>query len=97
MLANKNAEKLLEERDESYGNTPLHVACGLHSYIFTSLLIEAGSSLTTLNNAGFTPEGVIDDEIQAYKGHLNGPEKDFTLERLTLVKSLFAEKNYVEK
>jgi hypothetical protein len=35
LLENKNRELMLSERDESYGNTPLHVACSLHSYEFT--------------------------------------------------------------
>jgi len=39
LLANKNRELMLLERDESYGNTPLHVACSLHSYELTKFLI----------------------------------------------------------
>lgn len=44
------------------------------------------------NLAGFTPEGVVEDEIRAYKGHLNGKEKDYTLERLSVVRGLFPQK-----
>ncbi len=92
LLDNKYSEKLLVEQDESYGNTPLHVACGVHSYVFTKILIEVGSDMSIKNLAGFTPEQVVDDEIEAYKGHLNGPEKDFTLERLSALKGLFPQK-----
>lgn len=56
LLKDKSSEKLLIEQDEGYGNTPLHVACGLHSFVFSRMLIEAGSDLTIKNNAGFTPE-----------------------------------------
>lgn len=44
------------------------------------------------NLAGFTPEQVVEDEIRAYRGHLNGKEKDYTLERLSVVKGLFPQK-----
>lgn len=33
-------DEILKEQDESYGNTPLHVACSLHSYSMTKLLLE---------------------------------------------------------
>lgn len=46
----------MNERDESYGNTPLHIACAMHSYVLTKLFIELGSDITIKNEAGFTPE-----------------------------------------
>jgi hypothetical protein len=48
--------------DESYGNTPLHIACSLHSYVITKMLLQ-NSDLSQKNFAGRTPEEVIDNEI----------------------------------
>lgn len=82
LLNNEAAKKLIFVKDEGYENTPLHVACGLHSFVFTSLLIERGSDLTAKNSQGFTPEDVIKDEIKTYNGHLKTLETTYSLERL---------------
>ena len=83
---------MLNEKDESYGNTPLHVACSLHSFSLTQQLIEAGSDLTIKNLAEKTPEEIIDSEIEHYAAHLQTEDRDLTLERLRLVKTLFPKK-----
>ncbi len=36
-------EVILKERDESYGNTPLHIACSLHSFVFTKYILKQGA------------------------------------------------------
>ncbi|CDW81159.1 n-terminal domain containing protein [Stylonychia lemnae] len=85
------SDYLLRLQDEGYGNTPLHVACGLYSYVFIRKLIDAGSDLSIRNAADLTPEDIIDEEIKAYKIYLDSQEKQNTLERLSVVKNLFAE------
>ena len=80
---------MLVERDESYGNTPLHVACSLHSYVMTKELIDCGLSLDIKNIAGLTPFGVVFSEIEKYKSYVDSPEVQMTLERLYMVKTLF--------
>ena len=45
--------------------------------------------MTIKNLASHTPEDIIDSEIAAYKIHCETKEKEYTLERLALVKTLF--------
>jgi ankyrin repeat protein len=90
-LAYKNIDKLLREKDESYGNTPLHIACSFHQLTFTRILIENGADLTIKNLVERTPEEVVDEEIDKYRVRIDCEEKSITLERLSILKSLFAE------
>lgn len=80
---------MLSERDESYGNTPLHVACSLYSVELTEFLIKAGCDVTIKNLAERTPEEIIDNEIKLITAHIASEEKDMSLERLRLVLNLF--------
>jgi ankyrin repeat protein len=78
-------EAILNEKDESYGNTPLHVACSLHSFGLIKLLILAGSDLSVTNLAGKTPVQVVNSEIETYLGYVdsnNSDIRDKTLARL---------------
>jgi hypothetical protein len=78
-------EAILNEKDESYGNTPLHVACSLHSFGLIKLLILGGSDLSVTNLAGKTPVQVVDSEIETYLGYVdsnNSDIRDKTLARL---------------
>lgn len=52
-------------------------------------MIEAGSDLESKNLAEKTPEGVIDSELEVYKAYVPSDERDFTIERLNMVKTLF--------
>ena len=92
LLSTSAREVLLAEKDESYGNTSLHVACSLHSIYLTKLLLEAGASLEEKNLAGRTPFEVVESEIELYRGYVdsnNNNLRDMSLERLQQVKSLF--------
>jgi ankyrin repeat protein len=89
LLSNKAKEVMLSERDESYGNTPLHVACSLHSFSLTNFLIEAGADQKIQNLAEKTPKDIVESEIAHYAAHLQSEERDLTLERLRMIKSLF--------
>jgi ankyrin repeat protein len=77
------------EQDEGYGNTPLHIACNLHSYAIIKRIMEAGADRDIKNLEGKTTKNVVEDEIARYKGHIEGQEKDLTLERLSVIKALF--------
>ena len=92
LFSNKEGELMLKERDESYGNTPMHVACSLHSVDLTKFMIDAGSDLTIKNLAEKTPEEVVDSEIDNYSKHLHSEERDMILERLVQVKTVFPKK-----
>ena len=92
LFSSKEGELMLKERDESYGNTPLHIACSLHSIDFTRFMIEVGSDLTIKNLAEKTPEEVVDSEIENYSKHLHSEERDMILERLVQVKTVFRTK-----
>lgn len=92
LLSNKAKELMIKEQDESYGNTPLHVACSLHSFSLTGYLIETGSDISIKNLAEKTPEDIIDSEIAHFSGHLQTEDRDLTLERLRMVKTLFPKK-----
>ena len=92
LFSSKASELMLKERDESYGNTPMHIACSLHSIDFTKFMIEAGSDLTIKNLAEKTPEEVVDSEIENYSKHLHSEERDMILERLVQVKTVFPTK-----
>ena len=46
---------MIAQEDESYGHTPLHVACSLHSYSMAKYLIGVGSNLEAKNLGGFIP------------------------------------------
>ena len=59
-------EEILSARDESYGNTPLHIACGMHSYDCAKILIEAGSDLSIQNFLELTPLGVVEAELTKF-------------------------------
>ena len=74
LLNNWNSEVLLNETDEGYGNTPLHVVASLYSYEFTKLLIEAGSDKEIKNNNGKTPLEVVDQEIEEQKNRLKSKQ-----------------------
>ena len=89
LLSNKAGELMLKERDESYGNTLMHIACSLHSIDFSRFMIEAGSDLTIKNLAERTAEEVVDSEIENYSKHFQSEERDMILERLVQVKALF--------
>ena len=94
LFSNKAGELMLKVRDESYGNTPMHVACSLHSIDLTRFMIEIGSDLTIKNLAEKTPVEIIDSEIENYSKHLHSEERDLILERLAQVKTVFpAKKN----
>ena len=82
-------EVVLKERDESYGNTPLHIACSLHSFVFTKYLMKEGSDENIKNFQEKTPEQILEDEVKAYKGHPPTKERDLTIEKLNLTRSLF--------
>eukprot|EP00347_Sterkiella_histriomuscorum_P003830 403362776 len=91
LLSTKFAHVFLTEQDEGYGNIPLHVACGIFSYNLVKKLILAGSDLSVKNKQGMTPEDIIDEESRAHKIHVESMEKTTTLERLFILKELFAE------
>ena len=57
-------EVVLREQDESYGNTPLHVCCALHSYVMSKLLIEEGSDLGIKDRSDRTPLELVEYEIE---------------------------------
>jgi len=82
-------EIILKERDESYGNTPLHIACSMHSFVFTKYLMKEGSDENIKNLQEKTPEQILEDEVKAYKGHPPTKERDLTIEKLNLTRSLF--------
>jgi hypothetical protein len=68
------------------------VACSLHSFSLTGYLIETGSDISIKNLAEKTPEDIIDSEIAHFSGHLQTEDRDLTLERLRMVKTLFPKK-----
>ena len=82
-------EIILKESDESYGNTPLHIACSMHSFVFTKYLMKEGSDENIKNLQEKTPEQILEDEVKAYKGHPPTKERDLTIEKLNLTRSLF--------
>ncbi len=92
LLSNKAKDVMLSQKDEAYGNTPLHVACSLHSFSLTNYLIENGSDIAIKNLVERTPEDIIDSEIQHYSAHLQTQDRDLTLERLRMIKTLFPKK-----
>lgn len=86
-LKSKHIEGLLKEKDESYGNTPLHIACSLHSFVFIKRLLEADKNiLLEKNSENKTPKEILEDEFLKYKGYVECPEKQRSLERLALIK-----------
>ena len=89
LLSSKFNDFLLTERDDSYGNTPLHVACSLHCYPMIEMLLSTGKSRERTNLAGLTPEQVVLAEIEKYTAHVESAERTLTLERLSAVKTLF--------
>jgi len=89
MLSTKASEFILDERDESYGNTPLHIACSLHSFVFTKYLLHAGADESIKNLQDKTPEEILKDEIKKFMGFTETKDRDITLERLKITQSLF--------
>ena len=89
LIEGKSQEIQLGERDESYGNTPIHIACSLHSFTVAKMLIEMGSDLSIRNMAGKRPEDIVDSEIEVYSGFVHSKEKELTLEKLRIIRTLF--------
>lgn len=90
ILKNKAREMILAAKDESYGNTPLHVTCSLHNVDITRYLLEQGCNREVKNNAERTPEEIVNNEIKTFSDYVPSKEQERTLMRLTQVKSLFA-------
>lgn len=74
-LSNPAKDVILREQEESYGNTPLHIACSLHSFVLTKVLFLNGSDVRILNEDNKSPLCIIADEIDKYRGHLESDEK----------------------
>ena len=87
LLKTKHIETLLDFKDEAYGNTPLHIAVSLYSDTLVSLLLGVGrKQLETVNIAGKTPLGVLEEEVKYVDGELNQELRALKLERLDQIR-----------
>ena len=77
----------MDFKDEAYGNTPLHIAVSLYSDTLVSLLLGVGrKQLETVNIAGKTPLGVLEEEVKYVDGELNQELRALKLERLDQIR-----------
>eukprot|EP00351_Strombidinopsis_sp_SopsisLIS2011_P001511 CAMPEP_0116881064 /NCGR_PEP_ID=MMETSP0463-20121206/13129_1 /TAXON_ID=181622 /ORGANISM="Strombidinopsis sp, Strain SopsisLIS2011" /LENGTH=80 /DNA_ID=CAMNT_0004532541 /DNA_START=663 /DNA_END=905 /DNA_ORIENTATION=+ len=79
---------ILKEKDEGRGNTVLHIACEMHSFGLTKILIEAGADKSATNDKEESPLDMVNDALSDF-GSRVGPQKDRALERLMAIKNLF--------
>lgn len=61
----------------------------MHSFVFTKYLMKEGADENIKNFQEKTPEQILEDEVKAYKGYPPTKERDLTIEKLNVTRSLF--------